>query len=87
MNDNDDDLYLIWSNEHRAWWRASARGYTAGIMAAGRYTRRQALDICRQAIPQAMHVGAAAEIPVRERDLLDFTRDQMLPAAFVRGRE
>ena len=30
--------YLIWSNEHRAWWRPNAKGYTVHIKTAGRYT-------------------------------------------------
>lgn len=41
------DAYLIWSNQHRAWWRADARGYTAHLDAAGRYSRDQALAHCR----------------------------------------
>jgi hypothetical protein len=29
--------FLIWSNEHRMWWRADERGYTDSIEEAGRY--------------------------------------------------
>ncbi len=29
--------FLIWSNEHRMWWRADERGYTDSIDEAGRY--------------------------------------------------
>lgn len=62
------DLYLIWSNEHRAWWRAMARGYTTEIAAAGRYSREAALRCCRardQEPGQPM-----PELPVREADLM-----------------
>lgn len=34
--------FLIWSNEHQAWWRANGRGYTGHIEEAGRHTREQA---------------------------------------------
>lgn len=39
--------YLIWSNEHRAWWRPKSQGYTVKTKAAGRYSRAEALSICR----------------------------------------
>lgn len=37
--------YLVWSNEHRAWWAPECRGYTRNIDKAGRYDRAKALDI------------------------------------------
>ncbi|WP_294275813.1 hypothetical protein [uncultured Sphingomonas sp.] len=40
-----EPLYLVWSNEHRAWWDAEERGYTRIIERAGRYTRAAALTI------------------------------------------
>lgn len=41
--------YLIWSNEHRAWWRQGRWGYTPDIADAGHYDRAEAMAICRQA--------------------------------------
>lgn len=41
--------FLIWSNEHRAWWRPGRCGYTTDIDQAGRYDRREAKRICRDA--------------------------------------
>jgi hypothetical protein len=38
-------MFLVWSYEHRAWWGPNERGYTNAIVAAGRYTAEQALDI------------------------------------------
>jgi hypothetical protein len=34
--------WLIWSGEHRAWWRPDARGYCNVAGGAGRYTRQGA---------------------------------------------
>lgn len=42
-------LYLIWSEEHGAWWRPFANGYTHFITEAGRYTKSQADDILVEA--------------------------------------
>lgn len=41
--------YLIWSNEHAAWWRPNRLGYTAIISQAGRYSREEAETICERA--------------------------------------
>jgi hypothetical protein len=37
--------FLIWSNEHRMWWRANERGYTDSIEEAGRYPYEQAAKV------------------------------------------
>jgi hypothetical protein len=41
--------YLIWSNDHRLWWRANERGYTEAIEEAGRYPHDRAAEIVRRA--------------------------------------
>lgn len=66
----DDDIYLIWSNEHRAWWRAEEGGYTPRLSEAGRYTRRDALRICTDAAPRAGLIGALSELPVLAADVV-----------------
>lgn len=38
-------MYLVWSNEHRAWWAPNRLGYTSDIDNAGRYGRDEALEI------------------------------------------
>lgn len=38
-----EEHYMIWSYEHNAWWAPEARGYTRNHMAAGNFTRDQAL--------------------------------------------
>jgi hypothetical protein len=79
------DEYFIWSNEHRAWWRAGARGYSQGLREAGRYTREQAMRICRDAIFTSLHVGMLSEFPVRVTDVTDFLKGQVLPASIFTG--
>lgn len=85
MPDTAEDQYLVWSNEHRGWWGPGRCGYTPGISNAGRYTREQAIEICQDAIPTAMHVGTISEIPVRAVDVTDFLKGQMIPAAILFG--
>ncbi len=48
--------YLIWSNQHRMWWRPDGRGYTDSIEEAGRYPYARAQQIvldasCNGALP------------------------------------
>jgi hypothetical protein len=81
----ETDEYLIWSNEHRGWWRPDSRGYSPGLREAGRYTREQAMRICREAVFTSMHVGMISEIPVRACDIADFLKGQMVPAAVFDG--
>jgi hypothetical protein len=38
--------YLVWSNEHRAWWRQNGSGYTQDVWTAGRYDEAQAIEAC-----------------------------------------
>lgn len=39
---DDDRDYLIWSEEHHAWWRPAERGYTSQMKEAGRYSKQRA---------------------------------------------
>lgn len=41
--------WLIWSHEHKAWWKPEAQGYTTWRQHAGRYPWDEALDIVRGA--------------------------------------
>lgn len=43
----DGVLWLVWSNEHNAWWRANRAGYTNKLKSAGRYPFADAFSICR----------------------------------------
>ena len=41
--------WLIWSNQHEAWWAPKSMGYVASIKDAGRYSQREACKICLNA--------------------------------------
>jgi hypothetical protein len=43
--------YLIWSNEHRAWWGANRWAFAERIEDAGRYDREEALNLCLGGMP------------------------------------
>jgi len=78
-----DDIYLVWSNEHDGWWKAGGWGYSAALKSAGHYTRDEALDICKRALPTAMHLGRIAEIPVRLSDMIEFMQGEMIPSVVL----
>ena len=64
-------MYLVWSNEHRLWWRPNSRGYCPDWESAGRYTRQEAIAICagaRDGWGGPKSQPSPAEIPVREED-------------------
>lgn len=77
--------YLIWSNEHQAWWGPGRCGYVRGLTQAGRYTRAEALKICKNAVPgTAADLGMLPEIPVHAMDIEDVIIDQRhTPAALL----
>lgn len=41
--------WVIWSFEHRAWWRGGMSGYTGELMTAGVYDFEDAKAICERA--------------------------------------
>lgn len=65
------DKYLVWSNEHRAWWRADQCGYTVFVNAAGVYTREEAIQICVGAHNGWQSECAPYEVPVRLSDAIE----------------
>jgi hypothetical protein len=44
-----DSSWLIWSNEHRAWWGPAQHGYVFSRADAGRYTFQKAMQIVMDA--------------------------------------
>lgn len=57
--------WIVWSNEHRAFWAPNRCGYTARIEKAGRYTRAEAETICNGANYRAnsrLNYGTPPEI-------------------------
>lgn len=65
----DGEKYLIWSNEHRAWWGCARRGYVRRSAEAGHYTRKEAISISCDALPGRRSGGPFNEIPVRLSDI------------------
>lgn len=63
--------YLIWSNEHRAFWGPVRCGYTTDHVKAGRYTREQATEIVREARGGMRKGDNFPEIAVREEDVFE----------------
>lgn len=53
--------YLIWSEEHGAWWRPARCGYTRSMKEAGRYSLKDAEEVTI-----AANLGETfCEVPVR----------------------
>jgi hypothetical protein len=69
----DIAAYLIWSNEHEAWWGPGEMGYVLNVAHAGRYRREHAIAICKRAL-FGRHKGLPfPELAILERDALDCT--------------
>lgn len=66
----EPEPYLIWSNQHRSWWRPNSQGYTKHVDRAGRYSRKEALQICRHGRDGWIAGRAPDEVPVLEADAL-----------------
>lgn len=59
--------YLIWSEEHQAWWKPAAAGYTRSILQAGRYSKADADTICataNQYLPKGSFHEIAFPLPL-----------------------
>jgi hypothetical protein len=67
--------YLVWSHEHGSWWRPDRCGYTIHEERAGRYSKAEALEICKGARDgwPSRSKTPPPEIPVRESDIVALT--------------
>lgn len=61
--------YLVWSNEHNAWWRANSAGYSRSILGAGLYSRDEALSIAATSRDGWRVDRAPDELPVALADI------------------
>ena len=68
--------YLVWSNEHSAWWGENRCGYYTALSAAGRYTRDEALKICVGARGGREFNDNPSEVPVLLEDAEIFWPDE-----------
>ena len=78
-----EGLYLIWSNEHRAWWAPEECGYVHRVSQAGRYGRGHALAICQRALGTAGHLKMLAEIQIRVEDVKEFLEGAFVPEGLI----
>lgn len=53
--------YLIWSTEHRGWWKPNRHGYTTRTDLAGRFSSEEARNIIANA--NRPLTGATLEAP------------------------
>jgi len=83
----DPDPYLVWSNEHLAWWGPGQHGYSRGLNDAGRYSRAEAIDICSRAMMTAVQIGMISEIPVRLVDLRRALAGGIVPQVILDGKD
>lgn len=66
--------YVIWSNEHQAWWKAGRHGYSVDFEQAGRYSRADALMICADARGGWSPCKPPPEIALPLRDAMEVER-------------
>lgn len=78
-------VWLIWSNEHGAWWKPSWCGYTDDLWGAGRYTETEAAEVCRKAAYGWRDGSLPPEVmvPAPENDQDKFSVDDL---RFMRER-
>lgn len=76
-----DDRYLVWSNEHRAWWRAESAGYASSILHAGLYSRAVAIDIADKSRNGWSVTERPDEIAVALADIPKAIRDAVIANA------
>ena len=43
-SEGKEELWLVWSNEHGAWWGPNESGYYTDIRSAGRYRKEKAME-------------------------------------------
>lgn len=76
-NNTDERDYVIWSNEHTAWWAPNECGYRSRLSDAGRYDREEALRICTGARGGREYNDNPTEVPLLAADAELFWPDAM----------
>jgi len=67
-----ENMWLVWSNEHNAYWKPARRGYTKDKDAAGRYSTAAATEICDNANQFIPENRIPNEIMVPSPELVSF---------------
>lgn len=69
------NAYVIWSNEHGAWWGPKRAGYVARLTDAGKYARDEALTLCTDARGGREYNRIPSELPILLADAEVFWPD------------
>jgi hypothetical protein len=72
--------YVVWSNEHSAWWGPKHSGYYTHLGSAGRYSRDDAIRICRGARGGREFNQNPSEVPILLADAEAFWTEEGLEA-------
>lgn len=81
-------VWLVWSNEHNAYWGTNKCGYTQNAMKAGRYTAREAKSICKNAnIAVDKNKDLPNEIITPSPEVLDIVSNQEHFTDIVEGNQ
>lgn len=70
----EQHVYVIWSNEHRAWWGPGERGYVERLADAGCYPRSRAVEIAKHAQDGRARRDPPPEIALPYSDALECVR-------------
>ncbi len=76
-----EDKYVVWSHEHRAWWRSNSAGYTTALTRAGVYSRDDAISISHRARDRWEQDRIPNELPIRVSDLPEWAIRILAPEA------
>jgi hypothetical protein len=85
--DEAGEPYLVWSNEHAAWWGPDHRGYNTHISHAGNYTREEAIKICIGARGGREFNRNPSEVPVLLKDAEAFWGEAGLEERYRREQQ
>jgi hypothetical protein len=77
----NNDIFLIWSIEHGAWWRPKQCGYTQSRLEAGIYSYKEAVKIVKEANKFTKDMPNEAMVPVDREELfgLEVKTDESIP--------
>lgn len=74
------DAWLIWSNEHAAYWAPNKCGYRKSRADAGRFSFREAAAICDRAGTRRFgHITLPSEIVTPSDELIIALEQQVKP--------
>lgn len=68
-------IYVVWSNEHQCWWGPDCKGYRRNLADAGKYSRDDAIGICRGARGGREFNSNPSEVPLLLEDAVEFWGD------------